>query len=43
MKYTNILKAQKPVQYIIKLRLPIKHNKKSRAIYKMVLDYVLKP
>lgn len=38
MKYINILKAQKPMQYIMKLRLPIRENKKSRAIYKMVLD-----
>lgn len=38
MKYTNILKAQKPMQYIMKLRLPLRENKKSRAIYKMVLD-----
>jgi hypothetical protein len=38
MKYINILKAQKTMQYIMKLRLPIRENKKSRAIYKMVLD-----
>lgn len=38
MKYINIIKAQKPMQEIVKLKLPIKENKKSRAIYKMVLD-----
>lgn len=38
MKYINIIKAQKPMQEITKLKLPIKENKKSRAIYKMALD-----
>lgn len=38
MKYINIIKAQKPMQEIVKLKLPIKENKKSRAIYKMALD-----
>lgn len=38
MKYINILKAQKPMQHITKLKLPIKENKKSRAIYKMALE-----
>lgn len=38
MKYINILKAQRPMQAIMKLRLPVRENKKSRAIYKMVLD-----
>lgn len=38
MKYVNIIKAQRPMQEIVKLKLPIKENKKSRAIYKMALD-----
>lgn len=38
MKYINIIRAQKPMQEITKLKLPIKENKKSRAIYKMALD-----
>lgn len=38
MKYINIIKAQRPMQEIVKLKLPIKENKKSRAIYKMALD-----
>ena len=38
MKYINIIKAQKPMQEIVKLKLPIKENKKSRVIYKMALD-----
>ena len=38
MKYINIIRSQKPMQEITKLKLPIKENKKSRAIYKMALD-----
>lgn len=38
MKYINIIKAQAPIQQMTKLKLPIKENKKSRAIYKMALD-----
>lgn len=38
MKYINIIKAQRAMQEIVKLKLPIKENKKSRAIYKMALD-----
>lgn len=37
MKYINIIKAQAPIHYMSKIRLPIKENKKSRAIFKMVL------
>ena len=40
MKYINIIRAQAPLQRIAQLRLPIKENKKSRAIYKMVLDII---
>ena len=39
MKYINIIKAQKPMQEIVKLKLPIKENKKSRAIYNMVIGW----
>lgn len=37
MKYINIIKAQAPIHYMAKMKLPIKENKKSRAIFKMVL------
>ena len=37
MKYINIIKAQSPMHYMAKIRLPIKENKKSRAIFKTVL------
>ena len=38
MEYKKILKAYAPMQYIMKLKLPIRENKKSRQIYKMVLN-----
>ena len=38
MQYNKILKAYAPMQHMMKIKLPIKENKKSRQIYKMVLD-----
>lgn len=38
MQYNKILKAYAPMQHMMKIKLPIKENKKSRQIYKMVLE-----
>lgn len=38
MKYINIIKAQAPIHYMAKIKLPIKENKKSRAIFKWYLQ-----
>ena len=38
MQYNKILKAYAPMQYMMKIKLPIKENKKSRQIYKMALE-----
>lgn len=38
MQYNKILRAQAPIQYMTKLKLPIRENKKSRQIYQMALE-----
>jgi hypothetical protein len=38
MQYNKILKAYAPMQHMMKIKLPIRENKKSRQIYKMALE-----
>lgn len=38
MQYNKILKALVPMQRMMKIKLPIKENKKSRQIYKMAME-----
>lgn len=38
MQYNKIFKAYAPMQHMMKIKLPIRENKKSRQIYKMVLE-----
>lgn len=38
MQYNKILKAYVPMQHMMKIKLPIRENKKSRQIYKMALE-----
>lgn len=38
MQYNKIINAYMPMQHMMKIKLPIKENKKSRQIYKMALE-----